>query len=230
MCSDFGPGVRSMKSHVGGWRPAAGVAVAAAAIVPAAVVPDAVRARALAQGVPYVEPLAIRSGPDHVLDAAIVARQGSAEIAGQTVGGAWIYHVVGPDGSEGPANYPGPTLVVNPGDTIRLRVVNRLLFDASAPNDSITNLHTHGLHVSPMGNSDNVLLAVPTGSENQYDIELPANHPNGLYWYHPHRHGSVDPQVFMGLTGMISVGHPDRRLFSGQMGLENATQRRSEEH
>src|SRR5262245_62223174 len=219
-----------MKSHVGGSRPSAGVVLAGLAIVLAVLLPDPVRSRALAQGVPYVEPLAIRSGPDHVLDAAVVARQGSAEIAGQTVEGAWSYHVLGADGSEGPANYQGPTLVVDPGDTIRLRVVNRLLFDASDPNDSITNLHTHGLHVSPMGNSDNVLLAVPTGSENQYEIEIPANHPNGLYWYHPHRHGSVDPQVFMGLTGMISVGHPDRRLFSGQMGLENATQRRSEEH
>src|SRR5262245_16597587 len=214
-----------MKSHVGGSRPSAGVVLAGLAIVLAVLLPDPVRTRALAQGVPYVEPLAIRSGPDHVLDAAVVARQGSAEIAGQTVGSAWSYHVLGPDGSEGPANYPGPTLVVNPGDTIRLRVVNQLPFDASDPNASTTTLHTHGLHVSPLGNSDNVLLAIPTGAENQYEIEIPANHPNGLYWYHAHRHGSVNPQVFMGLTGMIAIGSPDSGVFSGQMGLENATQR-----
>jgi FtsP/CotA-like multicopper oxidase with cupredoxin domain len=214
-----------MKSHVGGLPPPAGVVLAGLAIVLAALLPDRLRTGALAQSVPYQEPLVIRSGPDHVLDAAFVARQDSAQIAGQTVGGAWNYHVVGADGVEGPANYPGPTLMVNAGDTIRLRIVNRLPFNASAPNDSITNLHTHGLHVSPIGNSDNVLLAIPTGAENQYEIEIPANHPNGLYWYHPHRHGSVDPQVFMGLSGMISIGSPDSGVFSGQMGLENATER-----
>src|SRR5262249_7019757 len=155
-----------MKSHVGGVPSLAGVVRPALAIFLAALLPAPTRA--LAQSVPYVEPLAIQSGSDHVLDATFVARQDSAQIAGQVVGGAWNYHVLSANGVEGPANYPGPTLVVNPGDTIRLRVVNRLPFNASAPNDSITNLHTHGLHVSPIGNSDNVLLAVPTGSENQY--------------------------------------------------------------
>src|SRR5262249_61798451 len=47
----------------------------------------------------------------------------------------------------------------------------------------------------------------------------------GLFWDHPPRHRSVDPQVFMGLSGMISIGSPDSGVFSGQMGLENATER-----
>src|SRR5690606_34916016 len=38
-------------------------------------------------------------------------------------------------------SYPGPTLVARPGDTIRIRLINDL--------DDVTNLHTHGLHVSP---------------------------------------------------------------------------------
>src|SRR5262249_27895888 len=89
-----------MKSHVGGLPPPAGVVLAGLAIVLAALLPDLVRSGALAQSVPYQEPLVIRSGPDHVLDAAFVARQDSAQIAGQTVGGAWNYHVVGADGVE----------------------------------------------------------------------------------------------------------------------------------
>src|SRR3954447_5205000 len=40
---------------------------------------------------------------------------------------------------------PAPTLVVDPGDRIMVRLVNRLA-------DS-TNFHTHGFHVSPGGNS-----------------------------------------------------------------------------
>src|SRR5215831_13395714 len=99
-------GTASMKSHVGRAPAPAGVVRAALAIVLAALLPASTRA--LAQSVPYVEPLAIHSGPDHVLDAAFVARQDSAQIAGQTADGAWNYHVVGAGGVEGPANYPGP--------------------------------------------------------------------------------------------------------------------------
>src|ERR1700686_1657559 len=44
--------------------------------------------------------------------------------------------------------YIPPTLRVRPGDTIRLRLTNAL----AEP----TNLHTHGLAVSPLGNSDNI--------------------------------------------------------------------------
>ena len=47
-------------------------------------------------------------------------------------------------------SYPGPTLEIRPGDTLRVQLVN--------DTDENTNLHTHGLHVSPSGNSDNVLL------------------------------------------------------------------------
>src|SRR5829696_1404525 len=47
---------------------------------------------------------------------------------------------------------PGPTLRVRPGDRLRVRLVNRL----GRP----TNVHTHGLRVSPAGNGDNPFLAV----------------------------------------------------------------------
>ena len=51
---------------------------------------------------------------------------------------------------------PGPTLVVRPGDLLRVRLENAL--------DATTNLHTHGLHVSPEGNGDNVFRAVEPGT------------------------------------------------------------------
>jgi len=92
---------------------------------------------------------------------------------------------------------PGPTLRVRPGDTLRVRLRNSL--------DQPTNLHTHGLHVSPEGDSDNVSVMVDPGGYHTYDYQIPANHPAGLFWYHPHHHGQVAPQLAAGMAGAIVV-------------------------
>lgn len=92
---------------------------------------------------------------------------------------------------------PGPTLRVAPGDTIRVAMTNRL----QAP----TNLHVHGLHVSPEGNGDNPFLSIAPGESFDYEFVLPEDHPPGTYWYHPHRHGYVADQVASGLYGAIIV-------------------------
>jgi FtsP/CotA-like multicopper oxidase with cupredoxin domain len=68
-----------------------------------------------------------------------------------------------------------------------------------------TNLHTHGLHVSPEGNADNVFVSIAPGEIFDYSIELPADHPGGLFWYHPHRHGGVTQQVRAGMAGALIV-------------------------
>ena len=93
--------------------------------------------------------------------------------------------------------YIPPILRVRPGDTIRVTLVNEI----TQP----TNLHTHGLTVSPRGNSDNVFLSVAPGQTQEYEIRLPPNHPPGLYWYHPHPHGFSDMQVRNGMSGAILV-------------------------
>lgn len=95
----------------------------------------------------------------------------------------------------------GPTLHLQPGDRLQLRLVN----DLEAP----TNLHLHGLHVSPAGNGDNVFVVVRPGESFDYDYQLPDDHPPGAYWYHPHHHGVVADQVFGGLYGAIIVGDPE---------------------
>ncbi len=68
-----------------------------------------------------------------------------------------------------------------------------------------TNLHVHGLHVSPEGKSDNIFLTVKAGESFQYEYQIPENHPGGLYWYHPHLHGTVTNQVFGGMAGPIII-------------------------
>ncbi len=94
-------------------------------------------------------------------------------------------------------NTPGPTLRVKPGDQLTIHLENQL--------DADTNLHTHGLHVSPSGNGDNIFVRVPPGGSRTYSYQIPADHRSGLFWYHPHAHGTVAPQVAAGLAGAIVI-------------------------
>jgi suppressor of ftsI len=138
----------------------------------------------------YVEPPVLQS-QNGILKATLDMAQGPALIAGQQVLNAETYNGL----------YPGPTLKVNPGDVLNVTIKN----DLSTP----TNLHTHGLHVSPIGNGDNVFLEIDPGQSFEFHIPLPPDHPEGLYWYHPHHHGVLDQQLFSGLAGLIVVGNVD---------------------
>jgi FtsP/CotA-like multicopper oxidase with cupredoxin domain len=91
-----------------------------------------------------------------------------------------------------------PLLRVQPGDTVQLQIQN----DA----DFSTNVHYHGFQVTPQGTGDNVFLDITPNETYQYDFEIPADHPAGLYWYHPHLHPDVNPQIAGGLSGGIIVG------------------------
>jgi FtsP/CotA-like multicopper oxidase with cupredoxin domain len=75
-----------------------------------------------------------------------------------------------------------------------------------------TNMHFHGLNVSPLAPSDdvvNVLICPVTdfahANSYTYTLDIPANEPPGNYWYHPHAHGESDHQLLSGLTGVIIV-------------------------
>jgi len=92
---------------------------------------------------------------------------------------------------------PGPTLRVRPGDRLVVTLENEL--------DTDTNLHTHGLHVSPSGDADNIFVTVSPGQSHTYTYDIPADHRSGLFWYHPHTHGHVAEQVAAGLAGAIVV-------------------------
>ncbi|MGH7922808.1 MAG: multicopper oxidase family protein, partial [Candidatus Dormibacteraceae bacterium] len=108
---------------------------------------------------------------------------------------------------------PGYTWEIRPGDTLKVDLLNHLPalenpgpMVMDRPHDwTTTNLHTHGLHVSPKGNSDNVFISIPPGQSFQYRYDLPENHPAGTFWYHPHHHGAVTQQVRAGMAGVIIV-------------------------
>jgi len=122
---------------------------------------------------------------DGVLDVTLTAASG-VRLAGHDTS-AWGFN----------GTSPGPTLRLRPGDLLRVRLVNHI--------DQPTNLHTHGLHVSPQGKSDNPFVTVEPGDSFDYAIAIPATHPTGTFWYHPHHHGTVADQVFAGLVGALLV-------------------------
>lgn len=129
---------------------------------------------------------------------------------------------------------PGPTFLVDPGDKLSFVLYNQLppnpdqrdcerLMMENKPNCfNSTNLHTHGLHVSPSSKyqngkpvlaSDDVLITVPPLERLPYCIWLPDFHAPGTHWYHSHRHGSTAIQVINGMVGAIIVQEPpDQRI------------------
>ncbi|HZS00243.1 MAG TPA: multicopper oxidase domain-containing protein, partial [Chloroflexota bacterium] len=155
----------------------------------------------------------VRSSVNGVLDTTLAAQVSPVTVAGQTVL---------TNNYEG--SYPGPTLHFRPGDNLRVKLINNLGGLQTRPiappvgnqltnSSNATNLHVHGLHVSPFGTQgDNVLLTIPPGgASNQYSFLIPFDHPSGLYWYHPHFHGTSDKQIFTGMMGtMIVEGGLDR--------------------
>ncbi len=90
---------------------------------------------------------------------------------------------------------PGPVIIADPGDTIKVKLSNNLTVDAQTKQWNSraehTNLHLHGSHVSPKGKGDNVMIAVDNGDSQEYIYQIPENHPSGLLWMHPHLHGTT---------------------------------------
>jgi FtsP/CotA-like multicopper oxidase with cupredoxin domain len=91
----------------------------------------------------------------------------------------------------------GPTLHVRPGDTIEVTFRN------ATPQD--TNIHFHGMHVSPKGDGDNVFRRFRAGTTVHTQVTLPLDHSPGTYWYHAHFHGLTEPQLMGGMSGLIVV-------------------------
>jgi len=188
-------------------------------------------ATALGAGVPLVSPLVsnvfaasppgqdLRQPPverskDGLLDVSLKARIGTYELGGRTV------HLRGFDG--GPV---GRTLDIEAGDTLRLQLVNELPFDPleylctaypvpgeNAPRGfNVTNMHVHGVHVSPRAPADDIFLLLRSGETFNYVYDVHREHPPGTYFYHAHFHGSVALQVASGMSGgLIIRGEMDR--------------------
>ena len=109
-----------------------------------------------------------------------------------------------------------PTIRVWPGDQLRIRYINDLSAHSTErcalrPCTDITNLHFHGMEVSPNAPQDDVLsmMAAP-GQTLNYDVRIPKNHPPGLYWIHTHPHGESAEQDLDGMSTAVVVEGIDR--------------------
>lgn len=187
----------------------------------------------------FREPVRL-SSRDGVLEVRLSAHQGTVALdtVAEPVTGFMVfgYELIKGDSSDGSTKgdnmYPAPTLRVDPGERLIVHYDNDLsgltiedYYDpaytragADVPlypkqlESSPLNLHTHGLHVSPDGNADNVLLDIPAGMGNTFDYAVPDDMPHGLYWYHSHRHTLTAQQTYRGLAGMLEIGRPDGNL------------------
>ena len=107
-------------------------------------------------------------------------------------------------------DFVAPTIRVAPGQRLSITLDNRLAPCTAAQRSdhscfSDTNLHTHGMWVSPSGHSDNVLVSVHPGEQFRYEYDIPADHPAGTFWYHPHQHGAGYVQLGSGMAGALIV-------------------------
>jgi FtsP/CotA-like multicopper oxidase with cupredoxin domain len=107
--------------------------------------------------------------------------------------------------------------------------------------DNTTNLHFHGLHVSPQSPQDYVLLDLQPATAPYTAPGVPGPHsahgdsgtvqqgtftyavnplgpeqPEGTHWYHPHKHGSTALQVGDGMAGAVIVEGPFDDWLNGQ--------------
>ncbi len=111
----------------------------------------------------------------------------------------------------GTFSIPGPTMTMTPGDTYVLTFKNLLPWEEPSPvhnefkDPNITNIHTHGLHVSPETPADDITRLINGGYCGDYVYEIPANHMGGTLWYHAHHHGSTYLQVSAGAFGLLIV-------------------------
>ena len=187
----------------------------------------------------FHEPVTLAS-KDGVLEVRLIAKQGTASL--DTVAKpvqnmlVFAYELIRGTASDGKTSgdnlYPAPTLQVFPGETLIVHLDNALtgltikdFFDPAYTakgeevplyppqmTSSPLNLHTHGIHVSPKGNADNVLLHIPAGKSNTYTYNIPKSMPQGAYWYHSHLHTLTAMHVYYGMVGLLAIGRTDGNL------------------
>jgi FtsP/CotA-like multicopper oxidase with cupredoxin domain len=198
------------------------------------------RAQATAASRPELREPVVLASKDGVLELRLSARQGEVKL--DTVARPvknfllFDYELIRGTASDGRKEgrnlYPAPTLQVFPGERLVVHFENGLsgltirdfynpaytANDKTVPiypeqlTESPLNLHTHGLHVSPKGNADNVMLHMPAGTSNSFTYDIPKAHPQGAYWYHSHLHMLTTAHVYTGMVGLLVIGRLDGGL------------------
>ena len=95
-------------------------------------------------------------------------------------------------------NYLGPTLILQKNQQVTLQVSNYI-------NDT-TNVHWHGLHVSPENDGGPHTMVM---NGETWAPQFTVMNQAGTFWYHPHFHGKTGLHVLRGAAGFIIVRDSD---------------------
>ncbi|HEU0035963.1 MAG TPA: multicopper oxidase domain-containing protein [Kofleriaceae bacterium] len=131
--------------------------------------------------------------------------QATIDIGGQTLT-TRAYRQAG-----GTFTIPGPTITMKPGNKYVLRYRNLLPFEPASTqhnvlkDPNVSNLHTHGVHISGESPSDDVTRFFEGTHGGDYVYDIPADHMGGTYWYHAHHHGATFLQVSTGAFGQMII-------------------------
>lgn len=115
-------------------------------------------------------------------------------------------------------------MLQNPGENIKYQYYKKAVSDpalmkADTPNIpknfDATNLHLHGLDIEvhmfdPVNTHDPTAphIQIEPGECYCYRFTVPEHQPSGMYWYHPHLHGSTALQIWSGMLGLLYVEGP----------------------
>ncbi|HEY3423723.1 MAG TPA: multicopper oxidase family protein [Negativicutes bacterium] len=115
-------------------------------------------------------------------------------------------------------SFPGPVIRAGKGETLKLNFKNSLPATDSlnflGHQRNITNIHTHGLHVSPKEPADAMMIMLKPGQSYSYVYDLSKEEPGHLNFYHPHVHGTVAEQYWAGLVGPLVIKDENALLSS----------------
>ena len=125
--------------------------------------------------------------------------------------------------------YVPPLIRVDPGNTLRVDLINQLTDEADGSDE--INLHTHGLIVQPRRCSpfgDSIYVEDGPGNLARYAIAIPKTlpgdmfggsgpdlpYPPGLNWLHAHVHGKARADVMAGQSAILQVGDTKAALLA----------------
>lgn len=100
----------------------------------------------------------------------------------------------------------GPTLRVDRGETVLVRVHNGLA--------ETTTVHWHGMHLPARMDGG---PHQPIRPGNTWSPTWKVDQPATTLWYHPHPHGATARHVYRGMAGLFIIDDPA----AGPMGLPN---------
>lgn len=92
------------------------------------------------------------------------------------------------------ATYLGPTLFLNKGDSVNIKIKNQLM--------DTTTIHWHGMHVSAL-NDGGPHIIIPPGTVWNPKFKVRDN--AAMYWYHPHLHMMTNLHASLGAAGLVIV-------------------------